>query len=130
MQKRPNILIISADSHRYDCLGVAGRKVKTPNLDALAKSGVRFGSCITPSVACQPARASILTGQLCRTHGLHDDGLDLDPSIGEQGFAGTLSAAGYDTSRQLSLRTKRERQLTSLLAFRACTSASLHNLDS
>jgi len=98
MQKRPNILIISADSHRYDCLGVAGRKVKTPNLDALAKSGVRFGSCITPSVACQPARASILTGQLCRTHGLHDDGLDLDPSIGEQGFAGTLSAAGYDTS--------------------------------
>ena len=98
MQKKTNILIISADSHRHDYLGVTGCKVKTPNLDALAKSGVRFGSCITPSVACQPARASILTGQLCRTHGLHDDGLDLHPTIGDKGFAGTLSAAGYDTS--------------------------------
>ena len=97
-QKRPNILIISADQHRADCLGVAGRKLKTPHLDALAKSGTRFGSCITPSVACQPARASILTGQLCKTHGVHDDGLDLDPNTGEKGFAGTLSASGYDTA--------------------------------
>lgn len=98
MQNRPNILIISADQHRADCIGVAGRKVKTPHLDALAKSGTRFGSCITPSVACQPARASILTGQLCRTHGVHDDGLDLDPRIGEKGFAGTLTQSGYETA--------------------------------
>lgn len=98
MSNRPNILIISADQHRADCIGVAGRKVKTPHLDALARSGTRFGSCITPSVACQPARASILTGQLCRTHGVHDDGVDLDPTIGEKGFAGTLSKDGYDTS--------------------------------
>ena len=98
MTDQPNFLIISADHHRADCLGVAGRRVKTPHLDALARSGVRFGSCITPSVACQPARASILTGQLCLTHGLHDDGLDLDPGIGEKGFAGTLTKAGYDTA--------------------------------
>jgi len=97
MSGRPNILIISADQHRADCLGVAGRKVKTPHLDALASEGTRFGSCITPSVACQPARASILTGQLCRTHGVHDNGIDLDPRTGEKGFAGTLSSAGYDT---------------------------------
>ncbi|MFK8080389.1 MAG: sulfatase [Granulosicoccus sp.] len=98
MQNRPNILIISADQHRADCLGVAGRRVKTPHLDALAKSGTRFGSCISPSVACQPARASILTGQLCRTHGVQDDGMDLDPTIGEKGFAGTLANSGYDTA--------------------------------
>ncbi len=79
-------------------MGVAGRKVKTPHLDSLARTGTRFGSCITPSVASQPARASILTGQLCKTHGVHDDGLDLDPTIGERGFAGTLSASGYDTA--------------------------------
>lgn len=94
---RPNFLIISAHQHRADCLGVAGRKVKTPHLDALARSGIRFGSCITPSIAAQPARASILTGQLCRTHGAHDNGLDLSRGIGEKGFAGTLSAGGYDT---------------------------------
>jgi len=84
MSTRPNFLIISAHQHRADCLGVAGRKVKTPHLDSLAKSGTRFSSCITPSIACQPARASILTGQLCKTHGVHDDGLDLDPNMAKK----------------------------------------------
>lgn len=96
--KSPNFLIISADQQRADCLGVAGRKIKTPNLDALATQGTRFNAAITPCVVCQPARASILTGQLCRTHGVHDNGIDLDPATGEQGFAGTLSKAGYRTS--------------------------------
>lgn len=98
MSKRPNILIISADQHRSDCLGIAGRRVKTPHLDWLAKTGTRFDGCITPSVACQPARASILTGQLCRTHGVHDNGIDLEPAIGENGFAGSLVDQGYQTS--------------------------------
>lgn len=98
MRSPPNILIISAGKHRADCLGIAGRNVKTPNLDALSRSGMQFGSCITPSVASRPARASILTGQLCRSHGVHDDGIALAPSIGEKGFAGTMTRAGYDTS--------------------------------
>ncbi|MDF1726269.1 MAG: sulfatase-like hydrolase/transferase [Sulfitobacter sp.] len=96
--KRPNILLISSDQQRADCLGFMGRKVKTPHLDQLAAEGTHFSACITPSVVCQPARASILTGQLCRTHGVHDNGIDLDPAIGEKGFAGTLGAAGYHTS--------------------------------
>jgi arylsulfatase A-like enzyme len=95
---RPNILLISADQHRADCLGIAGRAVKTPNLDALARAGTRFTNCITPTVVCQPARASILTGQLCRTHGVHDNGIDLDPAIGEPGFAGSLASTGYRTA--------------------------------
>ncbi len=96
--KSPNFLIISADQQRADCMGVAGRNIKTPHLDLLAKQGTRFNAAITPCVVCQPARASILTGQLCRTHGVHDNGIDLDPEIGEKGFAGTLSKAGYNTS--------------------------------
>ncbi|MEM1233080.1 MAG: sulfatase-like hydrolase/transferase [Pseudomonadota bacterium] len=95
---RPNILLISADQHRADCMGHAGRRVKTPHLDALAARGTRFTQAITPTVVCQPARASILTGQLCRTHGVHDNGIDLDPAIGERGFAGTLARAGYETA--------------------------------
>ena len=95
---RPNIVLISADQQRADCFGIEGRKVKTPHLDALARGGTRFSSCITPSVVCQPARASILTGQLCRTHGVHDNGIDLDPATGERGFAGALGAAGYKTA--------------------------------
>ena len=95
---RPNILLISSDQHRADCFGFEGRNIKTPHLDQLARDGVRFSNCITPSVVCQPARASILTGQLCRTHGVHDNGIDLDPDIGEKGFAGAMSVAGYETS--------------------------------
>ena len=95
---RPNILLISSDQQRGDCLGIEGRKVKTPHLDELARGGTRFTSAITSCVICQPARASILTGQLCRTHGVHDNGIDLDEEIGEAGFAGTLSKAGYDTA--------------------------------
>ncbi|KMW58513.1 Choline-sulfatase [Candidatus Rhodobacter oscarellae] len=94
---RPNILLISADQHRADCMGFAGRRVKTPHLDQLPAEGTHFANCITPNVVCQPARASILTGQLCRTHAVHDNGIDLDPAIGEKGFAGALAAAGYDT---------------------------------
>ena len=95
---RPNILLISADQQRADCFGFMGRKVKTPHLDQLAAEGTHFTSCITPCVVCQPARASILTGQLCRTHGVHDNGIDLDPEIGEKGWAGAMAAAGYQTS--------------------------------
>ncbi|BBU58610.1 sulfatase [Mameliella alba] len=95
---RPNILLITADQHRADCLGVAGRRVRTPNLDQLAQEGTRFTSVICPAPVCQPARASILTGQLCRTHGVHDNGIDLDEAIGMAGFAGTLARAGYDTA--------------------------------
>ena len=85
---RLNILLISADQQRADCFGFMGRKVKTPHLDKLASEGTHFTSCITPTVVCQPARASILTGQLCRTHGVHDNGIDLDPEVGEKGWAG------------------------------------------
>lgn len=95
---RPNIMLISADQQRADCFGFEGRKVKTPHLDRLAADGTRFSNCITPCVVCQPARASILTGQLCRTHGVHDNGIDLDPAIGEKGFAGVMASAGYETS--------------------------------
>ena len=47
---------------------------------------------------CQPSRASILTGLLPLTHGVWDNGVDLDPKIGAQGFAGTLARAGYQTA--------------------------------
>ena len=95
---RPNILFITADQQRADCLGVEGRPIKTPHLDDLANNGVRFTAAITPNAVCQPTRASILTGILPRTHGVHDNGIDLEPEVGELGFAGALGKAGYDTA--------------------------------
>ena len=95
MNTSPNILLITSDQHRGDCFGFAGRSVKTPHLDQLAAEGCRFDNCITPNAVCQPARASILTGLLPRTHGVSDNGIDLPPALAEQGFAGTLTRAGY-----------------------------------
>jgi arylsulfatase A-like enzyme len=98
MARRPNIIFITADQHRGDCLGVEGRRVHTPHLDLMAKHGTRFQACITPNPVCQPARASLLTGLLPRTHGVSDNGIDLPPKLGEAGFAGSLGRAGYRTA--------------------------------
>lgn len=93
-----NIVFITSDQQRGDCVGFEGRRVKTPHLDLMAEQGTRFGACITPNNVCQPTRASILTGLLPRTHGVADNGLDLPRATGEQGFAGRLSRAGYRTA--------------------------------
>lgn len=70
----------------------------TPHLDLMARQGTRFSACITPNVVCQPARASILTGLLPLTHGVHDNGIELEEDVAERGFAGSLSRSGYATS--------------------------------
>jgi len=97
MTRRPNILLITSDQQRADCFGFENPAVKTPHVDRLAREGTRFSSCITPNLVCQPSRASILTGLLPLTHGVWDNGVDLDPVVGERGYAGLLAAAGYRT---------------------------------
>ena len=88
-----NVVFITSDQQRGDCYGFEGRKVKTPHLDRMARAGTRFSACITPNLVCQPSRASILTGLLPYTHGVSDNGIDLDPKIGEAGFAGAFARA-------------------------------------
>jgi len=62
-RERPNILILFTDQHRHDALSCAGNgKIRTPNLDALATSGVRFTSACTPTPICVAARMSLITG--------------------------------------------------------------------
>src|SRR6266545_4754704 len=95
MPRRPNILLITADQQRADCFGFENKRIKTPHLDRLATEGRRFAACVTPGLVCQPSRASILTGLLPLTNGVWDNGVDLDPAVGGNGFAGTLARAGY-----------------------------------
>jgi arylsulfatase A-like enzyme len=60
---KPNILVIVADTFRRDHLGVYGNpRVRTPNLDSLARSGVVFEEHTVASFPTMPARADILTG--------------------------------------------------------------------
>lgn len=58
-----NVLFITADQWRGECLGVAGHKVvKTPNLDALAAEGTVFLNHFSNAAPCSPARACLYTG--------------------------------------------------------------------
>jgi arylsulfatase A-like enzyme len=92
-----NVILITSDQQRADCYGFEGRRVRTPHLDLMASQGTRFSACITPNNVCQPSRASILTGLLPNTHRVYDNGIDLDPALGDAGIAGTLNRAGVRT---------------------------------
>ena len=59
---RPNIVIILADDLGNADLGYRGSKIKTPNLDTLAKGGVRLESYYGLPL-CTPARAALMTGR-------------------------------------------------------------------
>ncbi|WP_287636280.1 arylsulfatase [Bacteroides sp.] len=84
--QRPNILVILADDLGYSDLGCYGSEIHTPNLDKLAKQGVRFNHFYNTSRSC-PTRASLLTGLYQHQAGIgrmtFDDHLP--------GYRGTLS---------------------------------------
>lgn len=70
---RPNVLFVLSDDQGAWAMGCAGnRDVRTPALDALAKSGTRFENFFCTSPVCSPARASLMTGQIPSQHGVHD----------------------------------------------------------
>lgn len=91
---RPNIVFILSDQHAANVLGCYGDSiVRTPNIDALAQSGVVFDNAYTPAPLCVPARMSLLTGrypsqQTCWTN---SDSLASDIPT----FAHALGAVGY-----------------------------------
>ncbi|MEJ7740340.1 MAG: arylsulfatase [Chitinophagaceae bacterium] len=61
---KPNIIFILADDLGYGDLGCYGQqKIKTPNLDKMAKAGMRFTQFYAGSTVCAPSRASLMTGK-------------------------------------------------------------------
>ena len=59
----PNVILITTDQHRWDCLGIAGHPVvQTPHLDRLAREGCWFETCVSPAPVCVAARSALLTG--------------------------------------------------------------------
>lgn len=68
---RPHILLLMADQFRGDCLGADGnRAIATPNLDRLAREGVRFRAAYSSMPTCTPARSGLLTGLAPWNHGM------------------------------------------------------------
>ena len=73
MPRRTNLLLILTDDQGYWAMGCAGNdEIRTPNLDRLAATGLRFTDFFCASPVCSPARASILTGRIPSQHGIHD----------------------------------------------------------
>ena len=63
-KQRPNVVFILADDIGYGDLGCYGaKKIKTPNLDALAENGVRFTNAYSPASTSSPTRYAFLTGE-------------------------------------------------------------------
>jgi len=63
---KPNIIYIMADDLGYGDLGCYGAtKIRTPNIDSLAKQGIRLTDAHTPSAVCSPTRYGVLTGRYC-----------------------------------------------------------------
>jgi len=70
-----NIVVITVDTLRADRLGCYGyRRIKTPQMDALASEGVLFEHAFTPTPITLPAHASIFTGTYPAAHGLRSNG--------------------------------------------------------
>lgn len=101
--RRPNIVLIMADDLGYSDIGCYGSEIKTPNIDHLAKSGVRFSQFYNTSRCC-PTRASLLTGLYSHQAGIGDMTFD-QKMPGYRGYltentvtiAEVLKSAGYQT---------------------------------
>jgi len=73
---RPNVLFIMSDDHTTQAIGAYGSRLArlnpTPNIDSLAKGGMRFDRVFCNNSICTPSRASIITGQYSQANGVLD----------------------------------------------------------
>lgn len=97
MHSKPNVLFIFADQWRYQSFGYTGNaQVKTPNIDAFARSSINVSNAISGCPVCTPYRASLMTGQLPLTHGAFLN--DVAPRLTGPTLAESFADAGYDTA--------------------------------
>ncbi len=97
---KPNILLIVGDDMGYSDVGFHNCKdIPTPNLDGLAKAGVRFTNGYVSGPYCSPTRAGLLTGryQTRFGHEFNDGGAGGGLPVTETTIADRLKASGYAT---------------------------------
>lgn len=94
--EKPNILFVLTDDQRFDMLGCAANPIiKTPNLDRLAREGVRFENAFVTTPICAASRASIFTGTYERTHTYTFTRPPLTRAFADISFPFLLRQAGY-----------------------------------
>ena len=97
----PNVVIIFTDDQGYGDVGCYGSKIATPNLDRMAKEGVRFTSFYTAQAVCSASRAALLTGcypnRVAIQGALHPNS-DVGINPAEDTMAEVLNRRGYATA--------------------------------
>ncbi len=100
---RPNILFVYCDDHAYQAISAYqsvspyGLKLNhTPNIDRLAREGMRFDNCYVTNSICGPCRAVIQTGKYSHANGFFCNGDRFDGT--QQTFPKLLQKAGYQTA--------------------------------
>ena len=95
--KRPNILFIMADDHASHAISAyQSNIIKTPNIDRLAKEGMRFTNCFNVNSLCAPSRAALITGKYSHQNGFMRNGDRFDGS--QVTFPKIMRKAGYETA--------------------------------
>jgi len=96
-KKRPNIVFIMSDDHAEQAISCYSSKlIKTPNIDRIAKEGIRFKNSFVTNSICAPSRAVMLTGKYSHLNGLRDNRDEFDGS--QVTFPKLLQTAGYQTA--------------------------------
>jgi arylsulfatase A-like enzyme len=97
---RPNILYIMSDDHAAHGIGAYGGRLAalnpTPNIDRLAREGIRLTNVFCTNSICVPSRASIMTGQYSHTNGVRTLAGGVRPAA--QTLAHLMRDAGYETA--------------------------------
>ena len=95
--QQPNIIYIMSDDHDADAISVYNKKfISTPNMDRIAKEGMRFTNCFVGNSICSPARATVLTGQHSHLNGIKDNRTPFDGT--KITLPKLLKEAGYQTA--------------------------------
>ncbi len=97
---QPNILYIMSDDHTSTGVGCYGSRLAylnpTPNIDRIAKEGVRLANCFCTNSICTPSRATILSGQYSHTNGVYT--LIQELPHRKHNLPRLIKAAGYETA--------------------------------
>lgn len=95
---RMNVVFLLADDLRWNSLGCMGNPVViTPNIDQLAKDGIRFDNARVTTAICMVSRASILSGQTMSRHQISEFLVPLSDRTLEETYPAVLRKTGYWT---------------------------------
>ena len=98
--RQPNIVFIFSDDHAYQAISAYGESRKlleSPNIDRIAKNGIRFDRAVVPNSICGPARATVLTGKYNHLNGFPNNSNSRFDGA-QMTFPKLLQKAGYQTA--------------------------------